>query len=76
MNSKLLALALSTLVLGWLAASGPVATAETRDAAASTSFTSGAMRSELLLREIATTLRSIDARLERVELLVTEGVNP
>jgi hypothetical protein len=76
MNAKLLAVSLGALAVGWLGASGQVATAETRDAAPSTSFTSGAMRSELLLREIATTLRSIDSRLERVERLVAEGVGP
>jgi hypothetical protein len=76
MNPRALALLFAAAGLAWLNAAGPTATAETRDASPATAFTSGAMRSELLLRDIAATLRSIDARLERVETLLSEGGSP
>ena len=53
-----------------LAAIGPIAHAEVRRTAPAKPFTSGAQRSEQVLREISATLRSIDARLARLETVV------
>ena len=61
-------LAAAVVVVALLAQ--PTAQAEPRRTAPAKSFSSGAMRSEQILREIATTLRSIDARIARVESAV------
>lgn len=64
------AAALAGVAIGWtLAASEPPAIAAPPRATPKPewAFSSGAMRSEQVLREIAATLRSIDDRVARVE---------
>lgn len=57
-------------VVGWLLPAEPPALAEVRRTAPTQPFQSGAQRSEVVLREIATTLRAIDGRLARLEKTV------
>ena len=70
MNTRAVLLVTTGLLIGWLGSGKPVAHAEPHRSAPRQAFTSGAMRSEQILREIASTLRSIDARLARVETTV------
>ncbi len=70
MNTRTVLLLIAVLVLGGSWANKPLAQAEPRRNAPQQAFTSGAMRSEKILREIAVVLRSIDARLARVETTV------
>lgn len=66
------ALLAGTVCLG-LPSSIPDARAQGRSPPAPRAFLSGGERSEIILREIAETLRRIDARLERLEKAVFEG---
>lgn len=72
MTHRTLLLSLAAAAIGWaLAANAEVR----RTAPAPQAFRSGAQRSEEVLREIAATLRSIDARLARVEATVGRLAN-
>ena len=56
-------------LLAGLAWQNPPAQADVRRATPEQHFQSGAQRSEAVLREMAATLKSIDARLQRLEQL-------
>ena len=62
-------LLIAVAVIGLAVAASDHATAEVRRNTSQQPFTSGAMRSELVLREIAATLKSIEARLARLETI-------
>lgn len=70
MNLRVILLLAAGVILGWALSCEPIANAEPHRSGSKQAFTSGAMRSEQILREIAGTLRSIDARLARVETTV------
>ena len=72
MNSRTILLLLVGITLGCLWANEPIANAEPHRNAPKQTFSSGAMRSEQILREISVTLHSIDARLARVETTVAK----
>lgn len=72
MKSRVILLLAAGAIVGWLLSCEPVANAEPHRSGSKQAFTSGAMRSEQILREIAGTLRSIDARLARVETTVAK----
>lgn len=69
MKRALLPLALG-VALGMLLGSEPGAMAEVRRSTPQQAFSSGAMRSEAVLIEIASILRSIDKRVARLEASV------
>ena len=62
---------LAGLAIGSMVCPQPIATAEVRRPTPQHAFSSGAMRSETVLREIATILRSIDGRVAKLEASVT-----
>lgn len=68
-------LLVGTLWALWPAAA-PFARAEGRNPPPPRAFLSGGERSEIILREIAETLRRIDGRLERLEKAVFEAAEP
>jgi|GEM_PF-6726081 len=78
---KTLGCALAGALLGgtlwlFLPAAAPDARAEGRAQPTPRAFLSGGERSEIILREIAETLRRIDGRLERLEKAVFEAGDP
>ena len=69
---KRLALTLLLIVTAGIALETiPSAEAEVRRPTPQHAFSSGAMRSEVVLKEIAATLRNIDARLARLETTIS-----
>jgi len=68
------------LIVGFLIANAghqpSTAMAEIRKTQKRTAFQSGAARSETLLREISTTLKRIDVRLQRIERAAAADIKP
>jgi len=62
-------LALLLVTGGWLARPFPAAQAEVREETSRSQLRSGAARNEAIQREMLATLKSIDARLARLEAL-------